>query len=296
MIWMSQTKNSDFKHDINPKSWLSKYRQTSIGYLTKIGLFYHLISLIPMIIVLIVEFGSTGTVERHFHVSIVQAMTAGPFEETLFFGIPFYGTGNVCVSIGAGIVWSLLHLFNSGTPILNPSDLTYANFAYVVPNIFYSLRTWKSGKGWFSILFHSAWDLIWVLTFTEVTIFTTGNQLYADLWTFMLTIISVSIFLLVYRWRKKRDQWISAKTIQIEDVQKPSPLHLVLSKGLIATWVGVVIWIIFVIFALVLDNEDLASEDESVVLGYFLVVVMFIGGPIAFLIWRLKKNIRRDLR
>ena len=34
-------KFADEKADMHPKSWLSKYRRTSVGYLTKMLLFYH---------------------------------------------------------------------------------------------------------------------------------------------------------------------------------------------------------------------------------------------------------------
>jgi hypothetical protein len=50
----------------------------------------------------------------------------------------------------------MLHIFNTNTLELN--TLSYANWLFVIPSLFFSLRTWISGKGWFAILTHSAWN------------------------------------------------------------------------------------------------------------------------------------------
>ncbi|MFY9566662.1 MAG: hypothetical protein WAQ29_09955, partial [Nitrososphaeraceae archaeon] len=42
------SKFSDLRIDINPSSWLTPYRRTSIGYLTKMLLFYHGIGILIM--------------------------------------------------------------------------------------------------------------------------------------------------------------------------------------------------------------------------------------------------------
>ena len=34
----------------------------------------------------------------------------------------------------------------------------FGNLLFVLPSLFFSLRTWLSGKGWFSVVTHSAWN------------------------------------------------------------------------------------------------------------------------------------------
>lgn len=193
--------------DINPKSWLSNYRKTSISYLLKMALFYHLIALVPALIVFSGEAAVVGHEEQHFKLSLSEALAAGPFEETLFFGIPFSLSGNPYVVLVTGLFWSSLHLLNSGSPVFAYSNLTYANFAYALPTLFFSLRTWRSGKGWFSILFHSMWDaMAFTLAFgvTNLTIFNTGLLYYADIGIIFIACILLAITFPLYRWRLKR--------------------------------------------------------------------------------------------
>ena len=52
----------------------------------------------------------------------------------------------------------MLHIFNSYPIDIN--QLAYANWLFVIPSLFFSLRTWISGKGWFAILGHSIWNLL----------------------------------------------------------------------------------------------------------------------------------------
>ncbi len=91
-------------------------------------------------------------------VSISLALSSGLLEESVFFGIPFYLTGNSFVLLGTGIIWSVSHLFNSG--IVSLESLAYGGFLFSIPHIFFSLRTWSSGKGWFAIAFHSVWNFL----------------------------------------------------------------------------------------------------------------------------------------
>src|SRR5215213_7146278 len=42
---------SEEKADFHPRSWLSKYRRTSLGYLTKMLLFYHGIGILLLLAV-----------------------------------------------------------------------------------------------------------------------------------------------------------------------------------------------------------------------------------------------------
>jgi hypothetical protein len=148
---------SDFKTDINPRSWLLKYRRVSLGYLTKMLLFYHGIGFILMII-------GTSVIEkvvldyeepsRPLYLSLV--LSAGPIEETIFFGIPFYVFSNHFVVLAGGIIWAMMHILNTNTFEMNA--LAYANWLFVIPSLFFSLRTWISGKGWFAVLTHTIWN------------------------------------------------------------------------------------------------------------------------------------------
>lgn len=88
--------------------------------------------------------------------SLVSVLLAGPIEETIFFGIPFYVFGNGYSLLVTGGVWAGLHLLNTTSLQLN--SLAFGSLLFVLPSLFFSLRTWVSGRGWFSILAHSAWN------------------------------------------------------------------------------------------------------------------------------------------
>ena len=90
--------------------------------------------------------------------TVISVIFAGPFEETLFFGIPFYLTGSNLVTLAGGVVWASLHILNTTT--VEVSSLAYLTWLFVTPSIFASLRTWITGKGWFAIVSHSIWNLI----------------------------------------------------------------------------------------------------------------------------------------
>lgn len=148
----------DIKADINPKSWLSKYRRTSIVYLMKMLLFYHGIGLLFMLIgTSVAEKVISNYNDRSIpRSSLISVLAAGPIEETVFFGIPFYLFGNHLLVLAGGIVWAMTHILN--TTRLDISNLAYANWLFVIPSLFFSLRTWISGKGWFAIVTHSIWN------------------------------------------------------------------------------------------------------------------------------------------
>jgi hypothetical protein len=155
----SNTIYSDLKDDFNPFSWISKYRRNSIYYLTIMVLFYHLIGFIIMVIgSVIVDLVVNNYDEPTIPLTVTSVIFAGPFEETIFFGIPFYLTGNNLVTFAGGIIWASLHILN--TPTVQASSLAYLTWLFVTPSIFASLRTWISGKGWFAIIAHSLWNLI----------------------------------------------------------------------------------------------------------------------------------------
>jgi hypothetical protein len=88
--------------------------------------------------------------------SLISVLAAGPIEESVFFGIPFYLFGNHFLVLAGGIVWAMTHILNTNR--LDISNLAYANWLFVIPSLFFSLRTWISGKGWFAIVTHSIWN------------------------------------------------------------------------------------------------------------------------------------------
>jgi hypothetical protein len=145
------------KADFHPRSWLSKYRRTSVSYLTKMLLFYHgigillLLAITPLIEQVLPDY-EQPSIPR----SLLLVLAAGPLEETIFFGIPFYILGNVYFVLATGLIWVGVHLFNTDT--LSVNSLAFGNLVFVLPSLFFSLRTWLSGKGWFSVITHSAWN------------------------------------------------------------------------------------------------------------------------------------------
>jgi len=149
-------RNSDLL-DLNPKTWLRPYQKNTFWYLLRMGLFYHSLGLILMYLgsnlaTSVIPDYSTPQVP----VSISLAISAGFLEEAVFFGIPTFLSGNPLVILASGVVWSLAHLFNTG--IISIETLAYGGFLFSIPHIFFSLRTWSSGKGWFAIAFHSGWN------------------------------------------------------------------------------------------------------------------------------------------
>jgi hypothetical protein len=150
--------------DINPKNWLKPYQKTTVWYMLKMGLFYHFIGLILMYLGsnLVTSVISDYTVPQ-IPVSVSLALSAGFFEEAVFFGIPFYLSGNPLVVLGTGIIWSVAHLFNTG--VISIETLAYGGFLFSIPHIFFSLRTWSSGKGWFAIVFHSGWNFVFLMMY-----------------------------------------------------------------------------------------------------------------------------------
>ena len=145
------------KADFHPRSWLSKYRRTSVGYLTKMLLFYHGIGILLLLAVTpLIEQVLPDYEQPSIPRSLLSVLAAGPLEETIFFGIPFYILGNVYFVLATGIIWVGIHLFNTDT--LSVNSLAFGNLVFVLPSLFFSLRTWLSGKGWFSVVTHSAWN------------------------------------------------------------------------------------------------------------------------------------------
>ena len=146
-------------YDINPRSWLSKYRKTSVPYLVAMGVFYLALGLVLQLV--------GNNLAQHFisnyqipsvPISITLGLSSGPLEEIVFFGTLFYLNGNYLMVLAGGIIWSVLHIFNTSNIV--STNLAYGSVFFTIPHIFFSLRTWISGKGWFAILFHTSWNAI----------------------------------------------------------------------------------------------------------------------------------------
>ena len=190
-------------YDLNPKTWLTPFRKTSSLYLFKMALFYSALSLVLMQIGS--HFAANLISDYHipqFPVSILLAMSSGLLEESVFFGIPYYISGNSMVLLGTGIIWSVSHLFNSGT--LSIETVSYGGFLFSIPHIFFSIRTWISKKGWFAIAFHSGWNvsilsLYCALGLRQCSII---NDVF-DISNFMMAVSSGIIVYLAYQNKKR---------------------------------------------------------------------------------------------
>jgi hypothetical protein len=192
--------------DFNPRSWLLKYRRTSLGYMTKMVLFYHAIGIgLGIAGTAIIELLVPGYEEPSVPRSLIGVLGAGPMEESLFFGIPFYVSGHPYAMLVTGSFWALLHVIN--TPVIEVTSLSYANWLFAVPSLFLSLRLWASGKGWFAVLAHSAWNGIIFASGCaagEIECTLTYGSFEADFWTVVQSAILVGITFALYRWRQRK--------------------------------------------------------------------------------------------
>ncbi len=151
---------SDFQIDISPLTWLKPFSNNSIKHILKMALFYHVLGIMFMFLVMASFFVYDPSHEMPFYpVTLVDLLSAGPIEESLLFGIPYYLTGNQYVMLGTGVIWVLFHLGGFGEDLNFSTELiTWDTFAFVIPTLFFTYRTWISGKGWLSILLHSVWN------------------------------------------------------------------------------------------------------------------------------------------
>ncbi len=165
--------------------------------------FYHLLSVglmyggSALVIQIIPEYETPS-----FPVSLSLAMASGPLEEGLFFGIPYYLGGTAYSVLVGGAIWSVAHVFGTQTFALN--SLAYANFLATIPHLFFSLRTWVSGKGWFAILFHSAWNVAFVLSYCSTgilscSVLSSGDQMIAEILAVASACSVTSIVYILYR-------------------------------------------------------------------------------------------------
>ena len=149
---------SDLMKDFHPLRWTTKYRRTTVPYLIIMVLFYHGIGIIVLAAgSLLIQNIIRDYNEPSIPITILSVIFAGPIEETLFFGIPLYATGSHIIVMAGGIMWAMIHILNTQTVQLNA--LAYTNWLFVIPSIFFSFRTWISGKGWFAVVSHSMWNI-----------------------------------------------------------------------------------------------------------------------------------------
>ena len=194
--------------DFNPRRWLTRFRRNSIIYLAKMLLFYHGIGLVLLLAgMAILSLIIPNYEEPSIPHSLIGVLAAGPIEETVFFGIPFYALGSSHAVIVTGAMWAILHIFN--TPNLEAAQLAFGNWLFVIPSLFFSLRTWASGKGWFSIVVHSAWNGIFFGAgcYTgEIKCTTLEEGALYNLGLIALSVALLGGTYVLYRWRQKRER------------------------------------------------------------------------------------------
>lgn len=149
--------------DLSPRRWLRPFASRSVPHIVLMGLFYHALGLVLLGVGRrIADTVVPGYAPSGIPVSIASTLASGPIEESIFFGIPYLVFSNPYVLLAIGSLWSLLHLFNAAT--LDFANVSYGAFLFTVPHIFFSIRTWASGRGWVAIAFHSAWNLAALLS------------------------------------------------------------------------------------------------------------------------------------
>ena len=177
-----------------------------MGYLTVMLVFYHGLGVLLM-------FSGMALTQQlisnyrppSIPLSIISVLSAGPIEETVFFGIPFYIFETPYVPLVGGIIWVALHALNTNT--INLNNLAYANWFFVVPSLFFSLRTWVSGKGWFAIITHSIWNVIFFLLgclYGEASCvkYSIRDSFSMSMASILLSGGLVSLTYILYRWKR----------------------------------------------------------------------------------------------
>ena len=172
------------------------------------GILYHGLALaIAYAIGIIQEYGFGYTVPLP-EFPLGALLLAGPLEETLFFGIPFFLSNNHYVVLAVGSLWAIFHVFNTDTATFSFEYLSYPNLAVAIISLFYSLRTWTSGKGWFSILFHSLYNAVAFILMGVMGenpwILSTDNGI-TEIGMLIVSIPLLGITYGLYRWRKRRE-------------------------------------------------------------------------------------------
>jgi len=204
MITSSQTLKSALIVDFNPLRWLTRYKRTSYPYLTIMFLFYVGIGYLSSIAVdVLISTAAPDYEEPEINPSLLMLLNAGPSEESLAFGIPYYASGNVYIVLVTGIIWASVHLFN--TQFLDVGHLAYGNLVFALCYLFFSLRTWASGMGWFSIIAHSTFDGIAFLQSCISGKSCTINE-PSDFFMIALSFILLFVTYYLYAQRKFKDE------------------------------------------------------------------------------------------
>ena len=131
---------------------------------------------------------------------LLGLLNAGPFEESLFFGIPFYGFGKIVAVLITGLLWASVHTLNTESPDL--THLAYGNFIFALCYLFFSLRTWISGMGWFSMLAHSVFNGTAFLGICYVDTSSCVLSSATDL--FMVGVSLVLVFVTFYLYQRRK--------------------------------------------------------------------------------------------
>ena len=202
---------SDFQIDVSPSTWLKPFSNNSIKHILKMAVFYHALALVFMYLVITTFFVYDPNLEMPFYpVTLVDLVTAGPIEESLLFGIPYYVTGNQYVMLGTGIFWTLTHLGGFDEDLNFSEELiTWESFAFIIPTLFFSYRTWLSGKGWLSILLHSLWNAgvfgLDCIEFGDCTVYDSSSEGISITWVLVIgSGILLGITYWTYTRRKKK--------------------------------------------------------------------------------------------
>lgn len=170
------------------------------------AIFYHALSIAIMFVA---SFGVSSVISDYeapsFPVSVVMSLTSGPVEEILFFGLAYYVAGTPQAILFTGAIWSVAHIFS--TQVFQINTLGYVSFLIAIPHMFFSLRVWLSGKGWFAILFHSAWNVGFLLSYCylgikECAVVRDGEYFIIDLFAIGLTASLISIMLILHNKSK----------------------------------------------------------------------------------------------
>lgn len=282
-----KTKWSDFPYyeDLHPKSWLKPYKDNSVSYLLKMGFFY--IGLLFTVATL----GGTSFVQlappnvedlpipTNFEIPpLLAGIFAGPIEETLFFGIPYYLTGNPIVLLVLGIIWTFTH------------GLT---FLFKIPLMFFFLRTWLSGKGWFAILFHTVWDisLITLATFDSFSL--SEHQL--DNWASvsLLALLSAVLMSITYFLYRRREGKSTENIIKIRNITKR------VFKGclVLAASGGGIIGLVFLAGFAGMSHNYLEAAHFWILVGYYVALsgaVLAVISGLCYRIFGAKSKDRAD--
>jgi hypothetical protein len=197
----------DLKKDLHPLRWTSQYRRTTVLYLIIVSLFYKAIGIVALVgsLYLIQLFGFHYSENLSFYITnynISFVLFAGPTEETLFFGIPLYATSNHVVVMATGILWLVSHLLNTSAIQLN--TLAYPQFFGLIPSLFWSFRTWISGKGWFAIISHSMYNLASITPSCLSGELPCHDNLYSFLGLAIIASLLLVINYLLYRRRVRK--------------------------------------------------------------------------------------------